>query len=209
MLRVRSGEPRLVWLTGEAGIGKTSLLRRFVGGLSGVRMLCASGDENETDLAHRVISQLLPDLLASEPGAGLAALRPDTDPLEVGADLLSELGTLQTSGPVLVVIDDAQWADHRSALAMGFVARRLRSDQVMILLSSRSGAPDPPQLWERALAQSQLTRRLPLGGLTAEDLRRLSSSVDGVLLSRAAHVDLRLPDGEFLLEVPIDYIRAE
>ena len=66
------------------------------------------------------------------------------------------------------------------------MARRLRSDQVMILLSSRSDAPDPRQLWERALAQSQLTRRLPLGGLTAEDLRRLSSSVDGVLLSPAA-----------------------
>ena len=186
MRRVRSGEPRLVWLTGEAGIGKTSLLRRFVGGLSGVRVLWASGDENETDLAYGVISQLLPDLLASEPGAGLAALRPDTDPLAAGADLLSELGTLQTSGPVLVVIDDAQWADHRSAQALVFVARRLRSDQVLILLSGRSDAPDPRQLWERALAQSQLTRRLPLGGLTAEDLRRLSSSVDGVLLSPAA-----------------------
>ena len=107
MRRVRSGEPRLVWLTGEAGIGKTSLLRRFVGGLSGVRVLWASGDENETDLAYGVISQLLPDLLAGEPGAGLAALRPETDPLAAGADLLSELGMLQSSGPVLVVIDDA------------------------------------------------------------------------------------------------------
>ncbi len=186
MQRVRSGEPRLVWLTGEAGIGKTSLVRRFVGGLSGVRVLWAGGDENETDLPYGVVNQLLSDLPASEPGSGLAALRLDADPLAVGADLLSELGTLQTSGPVLVVIDDAQWADHRSAQALVFVARRLRSDQVMILLSSRSGAPDPRQLWERALAQSQLTRRLPLGGLTAEDLRRLSSSVDGVLLSPAA-----------------------
>ena len=186
MQRVRSGEPRLVWLTGEAGIGKTSLVRRFVGGLSGVRVLWAGGDENETDLPYGVVNQLLSDLPASEPGSGLAALRPDADPLAVGADLLSELGTLQTSGPVLVVIDDAQWADHRSAQALVFVARRLRSDQVMILLSSRSGAPDPRQLWERALAQSQLTRRLPLGGLTAEDLRRLSSSFDGVLLSPAA-----------------------
>ena len=186
MQRVRSGEPRLVWLTGEAGIGKTSLVRRFVGGLSGVRVLWAGGDENETDLPYGVINQLLSDLPASEPASGLAALRPDADPLAVGADLLSEMGTLQAAGPVLVVIDDAQWADHRSAQALVFVARRLRSDQVMILLSSRSDAPDPRQLWERALAQSQLTRRLPLGGLTAEDLRRLSSSVDGVLLSPAA-----------------------
>jgi ATP/maltotriose-dependent transcriptional regulator MalT len=185
MQRVTGGEPRLVWLTGEAGIGKTSLVRRFVGGLSGVRVLWAGGDENETDLPYGVVNQLLTDLPASEPGSGLA-LRPDADPLAVGADLLSELGTLQTSGPVLVVIDDAQWADHRSAQAVVFVARRLRSDQVMILLSSRSDAPDPRQLWERALAQSQLTRRLSLGGLTAEDLRRLSSSIDGVLLSPAA-----------------------
>jgi ATP/maltotriose-dependent transcriptional regulator MalT len=186
MQRVRGGEPRLVWLTGEAGIGKTSLVRRFTGGLSGVRVLWAGGDENETDLPYGVINQLLSDLPASDPGSGLTALRPDADPLAVGADLLSELGALQTSGPVLVVIDDAQWADHRSAQALVFVARRLRSDQVMILLSSRSDAPDPRQLWERALAQSQLTRRLPLGGLTAEDLRRLSSSFDGVLLSPAA-----------------------
>ena len=119
MQRVRSGEPRLVWLTGEAGIGKTSLMRRFVGGLSGVRVLWAGGDENETDLPYGVVNQLLSDLPASEPGSGLAALRPDADPLAVGADLLSELGTLQTSGPVLVVIDDAQWADHRSAQAAG------------------------------------------------------------------------------------------
>ena len=186
MQRVRSGEPRLVWLTGEAGIGKTSLVRRFIGGLSGVRVLWAGGDENETDLPYGVINQLLSDLFPSDPGSGLAVLGPDSDPLAVGADLLSELGALQTSGPVLVVIDDAQWADHRSAQAMVFVARRLRSDQVMILLSSRSDAPDPRQLWERALAQSQLARRLPLGGLTAEDLRRLSSSFDGVLLSPAA-----------------------
>jgi ATP/maltotriose-dependent transcriptional regulator MalT len=186
MQRVRGGEPRLVWLTGEAGIGKTSLLRRFVGGLSGVRVLWAGGDENETDLAYGVINQLLPDLPASEPGSGLADLRPDTDPLAVGADLLFELGMLQSAGLVVVVIDDAQWADHRSAQALVFVARRLRSDQVLILLSSRSDAPDPRQLWDRALAQSQLTRRLPLGGLTAEDLRRLSASIDGVLLSPAA-----------------------
>ena len=153
MQRVRRGEPRLVWLTGEAGIGKTSLLRRFVGGLSGVRVLWASGDENETDLAYGVINQLLPDLAASQPGSGLAELRPDAEPLAVGADLLSELGMAQSAGPVVVVIDDAQWADHRSAQALVFVARRLRSDQVLILLSSRSDAPDPRQLWDRALAQ--------------------------------------------------------
>jgi hypothetical protein len=29
------------------------------------------------------------------------------------------------------------------------------------------------------------------------------------LLGKVTHVDLRLPDGEFLFEVPIDYIRAE
>jgi predicted ATPase len=112
MQRVTSGEPRLVWLTGEAGIGKTSLVRRFVGGLSGVRVLWAGGDENETDLPYGVVNQLLSDLPASEPGSGLAALRPDADPLAVGADLLSELGALHVpvSSDISQVISRELWS---------------------------------------------------------------------------------------------------
>src|SRR4051794_25874520 len=181
--RARSGEPRLVWLTGTAGIGKTSLLRRFLGGLPAAQLLWASADESEAEVPYGVLTQLVAELPSTLP----CEFRLDADPLAVGSLLLDALRALQTLGPVLVVIDDAHWADRMSVQALVFVLRRLRSGQVLAVLSARS---DPPmasaQPWERALAQSQLTRRLPLGGLTPADLRRLSPTADGVLLPPAA-----------------------
>ncbi len=188
LARVRTGQPRLVWLTGEAGIGKTSLLHRFVDRLTGVRLLWSSGDEDESGLPYGVLHQLVGGLPSAASGRfdWSDHLRPDADPLAVGAVLLAELGALQSSGPVVVVVDDAHWADDRSVQALIFVLRRLRSDQVLVLLSARSESPSAAETWDRALAQSQLAQRLSLGGLSAEDLRRLSPALEGVQLSPAA-----------------------
>ena len=143
LARVRTGQPRLVWLTGEAGIGKTSLLHRFVDRLTGVRLLWGSGDEDEAGLPYGVLSQLVAGLPPAASGRldWSDHLRPDADPLAVGAVLLAELGALQSSGPIVVVVDDAHWADDRSVQALIFVLRRLRNDQVLVLLSARSESP--------------------------------------------------------------------
>ncbi len=189
LARARTGEPRLVWLTGEAGIGKTTLLRRFSRRLPGAQLLWASGDEDEVDLPYGVLGQLLTSLPAGAKALrSLAAeLSPESDPLAVGAALLSGFGELQAAGPIVLVVDDAHWADERSVQALVFVLRRLRSDQILVLLSARlDPAPGSAEAWERALAQRQLTRRLPLGGLSAEDLRRLSPELDGVSMSPEA-----------------------
>jgi len=44
---VRGGQPKVVLVEGEAGIGKSSLLTRFAAGLAGATVLRASGDEAE------------------------------------------------------------------------------------------------------------------------------------------------------------------
>ena len=181
--RARLGEPRLVWLTGDAGIGKTSLIRFFLGTVPDLRTLFASGDENEAELPYGVVTQLVADLpdCASE----LGNLRADQDPLAVGAALLASLGTMQAQGPVILVIDDAPWSDYPSARSLVFTLRRLRRDHVLVVLSARSDPTGARHLWDRALAQSQLTTTLSLGGLTADDLRKLSLAVDGEILSPA------------------------
>src|SRR4051794_40332593 len=182
--RARAGEPRLVWLTGEAGIGKTSLVRRFLDGVADAQTLFASGDENEAELPYGGGAELVAD--APEATSALTALTADQDPLAVGADFLALLGSLQAHGPVIVVVDDAPWSDYPSARALVFALRRLRRDHVLVVLSARSDAAPGPQLWDRALAQSQLTSRMSLGGLTADDLRALAPAVDGATLSAAA-----------------------
>ena len=57
----------MVLVEGEAGMGKSALLARFVSGLAGAAVLRASGDEAELVLPYGVV---VGQLVASAPGVG-------------------------------------------------------------------------------------------------------------------------------------------
>ncbi len=60
------GAPQVVLVDGPAGIGKTSLARRFLSGAAAdCRVLKAGGDELETELAYGLVAQLVPHLPAA------------------------------------------------------------------------------------------------------------------------------------------------
>ena len=126
---VRGGHPRLALLTGEPVIGKTALAHRFVSQAHGFQLWEASGEEAEQLLSFGVIEQLV----RAVPASGSPALtdlgnrnEEPRDPIWVGAALLEMLGTMQAAGPVLLLIDDAQWADRPSLQALVFALRRLQ-----------------------------------------------------------------------------------
>ncbi|HEX3259628.1 MAG TPA: AAA family ATPase [Pseudonocardia sp.] len=170
----RAGRPRVLWLSGPAGIGKTTLIRRLLADRTDVRVLWASGDEAEIGLPYGVVGQLVDDL------PGRAAPAPDADPLAVGVELLAVLGELE---PVVLVLDDAQWMDDASARALVFAVRRLRRDQVLVVLGTRDGLPAG---WERVAHE-----HLPLSGLQAEEIVELAETAGGAALSPAAGRRLR------------------
>ena len=170
----RAGRPRVLWLSGPAGIGKTTLIRRLLADRTDVRVLWASGDEAEIGLPYGVVGQLVDDL------PGRPAPAPDADPLAVGAELLAVLGELE---PVVLVLDDAQWMDDASARALVFAVRRLRRDQVLVVLGTRDGLPAG---WERVAHE-----HLPLSGLQAEEIVELAETAGGAALSPAAGRRLR------------------
>ena len=79
--------------------------------------------------------------------------------------MLSLLSEVSEAGPVLCVVDDAQWLDHASALTLAFVARRLLAEPVGVVFAARE--PGDP------------LRHLPnleVGGLRDSDARELLSS---------------------------------
>lgn len=181
----RAGRPRVLWLSGPAGIGKTTLIRRLLADRADVCVLWAGGDEAETGLPYGVVGQLLADLPHRRPAPG-----PDADPLAVGAELLTVLGELE---PVVLVLDDAQWMDDASARALVFVVRRLRRDQVLVVLGTRDTLPTG---WERVAHE-----HLPLAGLRAEEIVELAETAGGAALSPAAGRRLRDHTGGHPLHV--------
>ncbi|HEY2193679.1 MAG TPA: AAA family ATPase [Actinomycetospora sp.] len=192
----RRGEPGIVWVAGAAGTGKSSLLAGAIARAAPANLLTATGDEAESALPYGVVDQLgaaLPaDLLADHPLAGHDRT-PGADPMVVGADLLAAFGAVPGDDPLLVVVDDVQWADDLSVRTLVFVLRRLRHDRVVVLLGVRT--PDPGLLegdaavdprWERVLESVHGARRLPLAGLTPAELSALAAVLGRPLGSTGA-----------------------
>jgi DNA-binding CsgD family transcriptional regulator len=172
-----TGRPQVVYVEGEAGAGKSSLLSRFLGSLSNAVVLEVGGDEAETLLSYGVIDQL-------QPGA---VTDPGTDPMAVGARLVDLLDRLQSDREVVVlVIDDLQWADRPSSRAVLFALRRLRADKVLTIVSSRVGQLVDPG-WARFIGGDARVTRIRLGGLRAQDITALASALGlGTLSQRSA-----------------------
>src|SRR6202022_1728787 len=57
--QVRAGEPRVVLVQGAPGIGKTALLQRFLAESTDLRVVTASGEEEERLLPYAVVEQLV------------------------------------------------------------------------------------------------------------------------------------------------------
>ncbi|WP_427920401.1 AAA family ATPase [Streptomyces sp. cg40] len=159
----RAGASRLIVVEGPPGIGKTALVRRFLRTAERVRVLEASGAENETALAYGVLAQLLSQTSAVEEAPG-----PRDEPGAVGARLLDLARRIPADTVVVLVIDDAHWADAPSLDALTFVLRRLLAEPVLTVLAVHAPADAQlPKGLGRLLADDQ-TLRLALDGLTAE-----------------------------------------
>ena len=176
----RAGEPHVVLIQGETGIGKSSLVSEFLGGQPGVPVVTASGEEAEAFLPYGLVQQLAAgaaavsadalaglELLSQGPGA-------DADPLAVGVELLALISSLQGSEAVAVVIEDLQWIDLASARTLLFACRRLSADRVLVILTCRPGGMSQlGEGWERFVSGDRRATRLTLDGLDVDELGML------------------------------------
>ena len=194
----RAGEPHVVLIQGEAGVGKSSLVSEFLDGQRGVPVVAASGEEAEAFLPYGVVQQLAAGAAAVSGGAvaGLELLCQGpcagADPLRVGVELLALLSALQEGEALAVVIEDLQWIDLASARALLFAFRRLGADRVLVVLTCRNGGLS--QLgagWERFVSGDRRTARLTLTGLEPDEFAMLCRALGHAALSGPALRRLR------------------
>ena len=202
--RAQSERSGVLVLRGEPGIGKTAMLQMAEECADGMRVLRCVGIEAEHELAFAGMHQLVRpclDLIDNLPEPQAAALRSALglsyetveDRFLVSLGLLSLLAEYGDEGPVLCLIDDAQWLDRPSAEALVFAARRLEAEPIAILIAAREG--DPRRFEASGLPELGLT------GITddaaAELLRTrlehdLPAEVAAVLIDSAAGNPLAL-----------------
>ena len=150
--RAFAGEAGAIVVRGEAGIGKSALLRYAAERAAEMTLLRTTGVEAESDLAFAGLYGLVRpvldklDQLPRTQGAALAgalglAASMNADRFLVSAAVLGLLAAAAEERPLVCAIDDAQWLDRPSADALVFSARRLRAEPLVMLFAAREGEP--------------------------------------------------------------------
>jgi DNA-binding CsgD family transcriptional regulator len=187
--RVARGDPgEVVLLRGEAGVGKTAVLTQFAGGLD--RRLRVLRGWCDPLAAPRPLGPLIDSLAGLDAAAadGLGAAVNAGDTAGLYQRLLAVLGD---GGRRVWVIEDAHWADSATLDLVRFVARRVDSLPLLLVVSYRDdelGPAHPLKLMLGDLATCAAVSRIgvePLSeravavlaagsGLNAEQLHHLT-----------------------------------
>ncbi len=184
-------------ICGEAGIGKTALLRAAIerAETTGVRVLATRCAEAEMPLALGGLADLVDTVLdgviehlpefqgrALTVAVGQESPSDDVpDAIALPRAFLACLRVLAERSPILVAIDDVQWLDPASRRVVSFAARRLEDAPVGIVVTERADATDLLDL-QKALPDS--FQQVRVGPLSVGALHHVVRSRLGVRIPR-------------------------
>jgi hypothetical protein len=211
--KVAAGNPRVIVLAGEAGVGKSRLIADLVDRYTGEWMVGVGHclEEGQHDLPYSALAGILTAVSRDPFGAGLLAdmqaaapglLPVDTPGAGMPLDTTSGLtqlrffdslvklfGDLTASHPTLLVIEDVHWADPATRAFVSYFARNVVSDPVALVLTVRTDElhrRHPLRATLAELARLPTVSRLDLEPLDADDLGELLAGLAGTPLPRAA-----------------------
>ena len=167
-----AGSLSLMLVEGEAGVGKTRLLDELANTLAGIRFGRGRGSQLEQHLPYvplaealrgalgpidpdnrlrPALARILPELSLEDAGPPSAHL----DALEALAELLAQ------HAPLVLFIDDLQWADPASIAAISYLQRRC-AHLPLVLVAAARGEQTLPDHSVRRLQPDTVVRLEPL-----------------------------------------------
>jgi DNA-binding CsgD family transcriptional regulator/tetratricopeptide (TPR) repeat protein len=166
-----AGQGRLVFLGGEAGVGKTALttaLAQAAAGGAGPPLEIRRGNCDNVTTADALgpVVDALPELAeVLEDTSGVTRLR-----------LLRRIRDTLTAAPTLLILEDVQWADEATLDVLRFLGRRLAGTPLLIVATFRSeetGGDHPLTVVRGDLATAAGVIRVQLPPLTVAGVRAL------------------------------------
>jgi DNA-binding CsgD family transcriptional regulator/tetratricopeptide (TPR) repeat protein len=169
-----AGAGRLVFLGGEAGVGKTALAAALAELAGGPAVRRGSCDNITTAEALGPILDALPELAAAvDQEAGLGRLR-----------LFRKVRDALSESPMVLLLEDVHWADEATLDVLRFLGRRLGGSRLMILATFRPeevGRDHPLTMVLGELAGSPGVIRMQLPALSAAGVRQLVEAAGSAL----------------------------
>ncbi|GAA1962442.1 helix-turn-helix transcriptional regulator [Microbacterium deminutum] len=230
---VIGGSVRALFVTGEPGIGKTRLIREattrltelgsapFVGSCVAEfgapfepldvplrRMLDLVRGPNARDSASQLIRQTVDprDPHPEDRGRLISQTDRQLDPLRLASAIVELIGEAAESRPIVIVLDDLQWADETALRLLPRLIEGLAASRVLILGGVRPTEPDRPGIADEVLASLHSfegARRIPLSPLTVEEVveyaRRRKVGPDASVRETAARLSYLTGGNPFLL----------
>jgi DNA-binding CsgD family transcriptional regulator/tetratricopeptide (TPR) repeat protein len=169
-----AGAGRLVFLGGEAGVGKTALAAALAEIAGGTAVRRGSCDNITTAEALGPILDALPELAAAvDQEAGLSRLR-----------LFRKVRDALSQSPMVLLLEDVHWADEATLDVLRFLGRRLSGSRLLILATFRSeevGRDHPLTMVLGELAGLPGVIRMQLPALSAAGVRQLVDAAGSAL----------------------------
>jgi DNA-binding CsgD family transcriptional regulator len=200
LARAAAGCSGALVLRGEPGVGKSALLDDTAAAAmaDGIQTARLTGVESETQLGYAALHRfLLPfrGQLERLPGPQRQALRstfgqvagPPADRFLVALGVLTLLADIASRTPLLCLVDDTQWLDPESAVVLGFVARRLCAERVVLVFADR--------LPSDQLSALSGIPELPIDGLGGREAAELLSSITSGRLNPAVGTRIAVETG--------------
>ncbi|MEU6226720.1 AAA family ATPase [Streptomyces sp. NPDC047042] len=195
----RRGNTRLVVVSGAAGHGKTELLDVFAAHAQrlGVTHVAATASRAEQPVPFGVLSQLfqaieLPQhfatrvsgLLGQAMAIGSGGTATPHQPGTIPPRLFHQMGTVlhdlvELSQPLLISVDDVQYADAPSLLCLSTLVRRRRTTPLLLVLSEHPSPQSASVLLNAELPPEPLSHRVLLPPLSRGGVRALLATQFG------------------------------
>jgi DNA-binding CsgD family transcriptional regulator len=167
--QVRAGKGCIALVSGEAGIGKTSLIERFVAGQrKSARVLWGACDDM---FSPQPLGPFL-DIAIQTQSDLLQLIQSGADRLTISTQFFIHLQ--KNSTPTVIVLEDVHWADEATLDVVKFLGRRIQLTRCLLILSYRDDEVSSKLHFLLGDFSPHLSTRIPIPRLSEDAVQLLA-----------------------------------